>query len=62
MYGPIAPIVSLFVAPTVATIAFLLTPFARRRRIAPWLIAPIVYVVVAVAAVVISVNLGLMEP
>jgi hypothetical protein len=62
MYRPVAPIVSLFVAPAVVTITFLLTPFARARRIVPWLIAPLVYVVVAFVAVFISVNLGLIEP
>lgn len=61
-YEHIAAILALFAAPALATVAFLVTPFARRRRIAPWLLAPIVYVGVALVSVILAINLGYLEP
>lgn len=58
----IAAIISLFALPAVGTIAFLLTGFSRNRRVLPWLLAPVVYVVVAFVCVVLAVNFGYMEP
>jgi hypothetical protein len=58
----VAVIAAVFIAPGAATIAFLLSPFARRKRVAAWLLLPVIYCAVAVIAVVVAVNLGFMEP
>jgi len=60
-YDQIAPIVALFALPAAGTVAFLLTPYSRRRRVAPWILAPVVYVLIAFVSVIVAVNLGFME-
>jgi hypothetical protein len=55
-------IATVFVIPTVMTIGFLLTPFSRRRRVIPWILAPIVYVATAVVAMSVAVSVGLIAP
>ena len=57
-----ASITALFALPGAAVVIFLLTPYSRRRRKLPWLLAPLVYVAVAIVGVIVGVNLGLMEP
>jgi hypothetical protein len=57
----IAGIVLGIVAPSILTIAFLLSPFSRRRRLLPWLLAPVVFLASAYFFIVIGVNLGLLE-
>jgi len=58
----IAAISCLFILPAGATVGFFLTPFARKRRVLPWLLAPVVYVVTAILALTVAVNMGLLEP
>ena len=60
-YDQIAPIVALFALPATGTVAFLLTPYSRRRRVAPWVLAPFVYALIALISVVVAVNLGFMD-
>lgn len=55
-------ITALFALPVVAVVAFLLTPYSRRRRGMPWLLAPLIYVAVAIVCVIVAVNFGFMEP
>jgi hypothetical protein len=57
-----ASITALVGLPAVAVIAFLLTPYSRRHRGIPWLLAPLIYIAVAVVGFIVAVNLGLMEP
>ena len=52
---------SVIVIPTAAAACFLLSSFARRRRLVAWLLAPLVYLVTAYLSVVIAVNVGLLE-
>lgn len=61
-HAQIAAILSFFVLPGAASLVFLLTPFSRRRKVLPWVLAPLIYVTVALGAVILAVNFGFLEP
>src|SRR6266511_2398021 len=51
-------IIVLLALPSVATILFWRLPILRRHRVARWLLAPGVYLVVAALGIIVGISLG----